>query len=149
MVLAVGVGQIVRGRGGDPVLQLDVLRLAGVAPGVATVVLVMACYAGFLLSVTLHLQGGLSVSRVHAGAIFAMYASGFATASLSWPRVGSSSFRERLPVLGPPAMVSALLGIGLLAATCLALAAVLWAGTGCALIAVRGPRGVAATRLAA
>lgn len=227
--LFVAVERRVAAGGGDPVLQLDVLQSPSVAPGVATVVLVMACYAGFLLSVTLHLQGGLAFSPVHAGAIFAIYASGFATASLSWPRVRSSSFRERLPVLGPPAMGSALLGIGLLAvgggwplsaigpllfvagaghacafsplagrltaavttdraadvsglvitaslvgqvlgvaafgglylaraphgsdhaleATCLALAVVLWAGTGCALLAVRGPRRVAAARVAA
>jgi hypothetical protein len=107
--------RVARG-GGDPVLQLDVLPLSGVATGVATILLVMSCYAGFLLSVTLHLQGALGFSPLHAGAIFAIYASGFAAASLSWPRVRSSLFRERLPVIGPPLMGSALLAIGVLAA---------------------------------
>jgi predicted MFS family arabinose efflux permease len=99
----------------EPVFDLDVLRLPGVAAGFAAVLLIMGSYAGFLLSLTLHLQDGLGFSPLHAGVTFAAYASGFATASLTWTRA-SLAARERLPVIGPLAMGAALLGVGLVAA---------------------------------
>jgi MFS family permease len=98
-----------------PVFDLDVLRLPGVAAGVAAVLVIMGAYAGFLLSLTLHLQGALGFAPLHAGLIFAIYAGGFATASLTWTRA-SAATRERLPVFGPLAMGAALLGVGLIAA---------------------------------
>jgi hypothetical protein len=76
----------------------------------------MSCYAGFLLSLTLYLQDGLRFSPLHAGLIFAVYASGFATVSLTWTRAGSVT-RERLPVLGPLVMGAAILAIGLIASS--------------------------------
>jgi MFS family permease len=93
----------VRARGGQPLLDLGLLRVAGVAGGVGAVVLVMSAYAGLLTSLTLYLQGSLRFSPLHAGLIFAIYATGFATASLAWPRARPSA-RERLPVLGPIGM---------------------------------------------
>jgi hypothetical protein len=72
----------------------------------------MACYSGFLVSLTLHLQGPLGFSALHAGVVFAVYAAGFATASLSWPKLAGVS-RTRLVVLGPLLMATALLGVGL------------------------------------
>ncbi|MQA76567.1 MAG: MFS transporter, partial [Solirubrobacterales bacterium] len=84
----------VRARGDDPLFDLDVLGLPGVAAGVTAVLLVMGAYAGFLLSLTLHLQDGLGFTPLHAGLIFAAYASGFATASLTWTRAGAAA-RER------------------------------------------------------
>jgi hypothetical protein len=104
----------VRSRGGRPLFDLGLLRLAGVAAGVGAVVLVMSAYAGLLISLTLYLQGPLGFTPFHAGLIFAIYATGFATASLTWTRV-SPTARERLPVLGPIVMGAALLGIGLIA----------------------------------
>jgi MFS family permease len=104
------------GRSGrEPLFDIRLLALPSVAAGVAVVVLVMAAYAGFLVSLTIHLQDGLGFSAVHAGLVFAIYASGFATASLTWTRAGAAA-RDRLPVIGPLAMGSALLGVGLLAA---------------------------------
>jgi hypothetical protein len=91
-----------------------VLRLPGVAAGVAAVVLVMGSYAGFLISLTIHLQDGLGFTPLHAGLIFAVYASGFATASLTWTRA-SAAVADRLPVIGPLAMGAMLLGVGLIA----------------------------------
>jgi hypothetical protein len=99
--------------GRPPVCDLTVLTLPGVAAGILSVLLIMGCYAGFLLSLTLHLQGSLGFSALHAGLIFAIYASGFAVASLSWTRAGSSR-RARLPVFGPLVMGAALLGVGLI-----------------------------------
>jgi predicted MFS family arabinose efflux permease len=104
----------VRERRGDPLFDLDVLRLPGVAAGVAAVVLVMGSYAGFLISLTIHLQDGLGFTPLHAGLIFAVYASGFATASLTWTRA-SAAVADRLPVIGSLAMGAMLLGVGLIA----------------------------------
>jgi MFS family permease len=101
-------------RGGDPLLDVRVLGLPGVAAGVAAVMLVMAAYAGFLLSLTLHLQEGLGFTPLHAGLTFAVYAAGFATASLTWTRLGPVG-RSRLPAVGPLAMGASLLAVGLLA----------------------------------
>jgi|SRR5215218_456694 len=103
------------GRGRDPLFDLDVLSLPGIAAGVVGVILVMACYAGFLVSLTLHLQDALGFAPLHAGLIFATYAGGFATVSLTWTRA-SATIRENLPLLGPLAMGAALLGVGLIAA---------------------------------
>jgi MFS family permease len=98
----------------DPVLDIGILRLPSVAAGVLAVLLVMGSYAGFLLSLTLHLKQGLGFSALHAGAVFAAYATGFATASLTWPRAGAA-LRDRLPVVGPLLMAAALLAVGLIA----------------------------------
>jgi hypothetical protein len=88
------------------------LSLPGVATGVLAVLLIMACYSGFLISLTLYLQAALGFSPLHAGATFAIYASGFATASLTWIRV-DASYRNRLPTLGPVVLGAALLALGL------------------------------------
>ncbi len=74
----------------------------------------MACYAGFLVSLTLHLQGSLGFSPFEAGLIFAAYASGFAAASLTWTRAGAT-VRDRLPIAGPLMMATSLLVVGLIA----------------------------------
>jgi predicted MFS family arabinose efflux permease len=99
-------------RGDDPLFDLGLLRGPRVASGVIVVLLVMSCYAGFLVSLTLYLQGGLGFTPLHAGATFAIYAGGFATASLTWTRAGAAA-RARLPMLGPLVMGTAFLGIGL------------------------------------
>jgi MFS family permease len=101
-------------RDDDPLLDLDVLKLPGVAAGVGAIALVMACYTGFLVSLTLHLQGNLGFSPLQAGLIFAAYASGFATASLTWTRAGAT-VRGRLPITGPLVMAAVLLAVGLIA----------------------------------
>jgi MFS family permease len=101
-------------RHGRPVLELGLLRIPGLAAGMAAVLLIMACYSGFLLSLTLHLQSALRFSPLHAGLIFATYATGFATASLTWARFGAGA-RSRLPIIGPLVMGGALLAVGLAA----------------------------------
>jgi MFS family permease len=83
-------------RGGEPLLDLGLLRMLRVASGAIAVLLVMGCYAGFLVSVTLYLQESLGFTPLHAGATFAIYAGGFATASLTWTRARAAT-RARLP----------------------------------------------------
>jgi MFS family permease len=101
-------------RGGHPLLDLDVLRQPGVAAGVTAVMLVMGAYAGFLLSLTLHLQEGLRFTPLRAGLTFAAYATGFATASLTWTRL-RPAVHATLPALGPLLMAVSLLAVGLVA----------------------------------
>jgi predicted MFS family arabinose efflux permease len=95
-----------------PLFDLRILRMPRVAPGVIAVLLGMSCYSGFLVSLTLYLQTGLGFSPIHAGLIFAVYASGFVVASLTWTRA-SPATQKRLPFLGPLAMAAALLAVGL------------------------------------
>ena len=107
-------GQLAR-RGRDPLFDIGVLRQPGVAAGVMAVTVVMACYAGFLVSLTLHLQTGLRFSPLVAGLIFTAYAAGFAVASLTWTRAGLT-VRGRLPAVGCLVMGVSLLGVGVVAA---------------------------------
>jgi MFS family permease len=100
-------------RGAQPLFELAVLGWPGVAAGALAVTVLMGAYAGFLLSLTLRLQDGLGFTAVHAGLVFALYASGFATASLTWPRLGDT-LRARLPLAGPLVMGAALVGVGVL-----------------------------------
>jgi MFS family permease len=97
--------------GTEALFDLSILTLPGVSAGITAVLLVMACYAGFLVAVTLHLQDALRFTPLRAGATFAVYALGFATASLTWSRVAPER-RERLPVIGPLLMGGALLAVG-------------------------------------
>jgi MFS family permease len=101
-------------QGRRPLVDLGLFALASVTAGVASVLLIMASYAGFLLSLTLRLQDGLSFSPLHAGLIFAIYAVGFGAASLTWTRA-PAAIRDRLPVIGPLLMGGSLLAVGLLA----------------------------------
>jgi predicted MFS family arabinose efflux permease len=114
LAVFVAVERRVRGRGGHPSFDLGLLRVPGVAPGVIAVLLVMSAYAGLLMSVTLYLQGPLRFAPLHAGLVFAIYATGFATASLTWTRA-RLTLRSRLPVLGPIVLGVALLAVGLVA----------------------------------
>jgi Major Facilitator Superfamily len=99
-----------------PLLDLRLLDLPGVAAGVLAVLLIMACYSGFLIALTLFIQGEpLAFSPLHAGATFAVYASGFATASLTWTRM-PARYHDGLPVAGPLVMGVALLAVGLVSA---------------------------------
>ncbi|MGI8712489.1 MAG: MFS transporter [Solirubrobacteraceae bacterium] len=101
-------------RAGHPLLELRMFSLPGVAAGLLGVLLLTGCYGGLLLSLTLYLQGALRFSALHAGLVFAIYASGFAVASLTWSR-GQPALRERLPVAGPVIMGGAVLAIGCIA----------------------------------
>jgi hypothetical protein len=103
-----------KSRGSHPLFDVSVLELPGIAAGALAVALVMSCYAGFLLALTLHLQTALRFSPLHAGLIFALYATGFGTASLTWTRV-PRALSQRLPIAGPALMAATLLAIGLLA----------------------------------
>jgi MFS family permease len=101
-------------RTADPVLDLALLRAPGVAWAAVAVATIMGSYAGLLLCLTLHLQDGLGYTPLQAGLTFAIYASGFALASLTWTRA-PAALRRRLPALGALGMAAAIAAIGVLA----------------------------------
>src|SRR6516164_8120801 len=77
-------------RGGDPLLNLAVLRAPGLVPGLAAVAVLMITYGGFLFSFALHLQGGLGDSALRAGLTFAPCALVFGVCGYFWRRLPAS-----------------------------------------------------------
>jgi MFS family permease len=83
----VGVERRIADRGGDPLLNLAVLRAPGLVPGLAAVAVLMITYGGFLFSFALHLQGGLGDSALRAGLTFAPCALVFGACGYFWRRL--------------------------------------------------------------
>ena len=57
----------VAARGGDPLLNLGVLRAPGLPPGLAALAITQLAYGGLLFAFTLYLQAGLGDSALRAG----------------------------------------------------------------------------------
>ena len=74
-------------RGGDPLLNLTVLRAPGLVAGLASVAVLMITYGGFLFSFALHLQAGLGDSALRAGLTFAPCAIAFGLCGYFWRRL--------------------------------------------------------------
>ncbi|MET9648909.1 MFS transporter [Streptomyces sp. JL2001] len=87
-VLAVFLGHESRlaRRGGAPLVAPRVLRLPGMGRAVVRIAAAMAVNAGFLFTLTLHLQGGLGHSALRAGLTFAPAAVVFGVVGLTWRR---------------------------------------------------------------
>ncbi len=105
-----GFERAVAARGGDPLLNLGVLRAPGLATGLGTLLAVMASYGGFLFVFTLHLQAGLGQSALRAGLSYIPLAGMFGLAGYFWRRLPSRVH----PVLVPTGLVlvaAAYLGI--------------------------------------
>jgi MFS family permease len=83
----VSVERRIADRGGDPLLNLAVLRAPGLVPGLAAVAVLMITYGGFLFSFALHLQGGLGDSALRAGLTFAPCALVFGACGYFWRRL--------------------------------------------------------------
>ena len=84
-------------RGGDPLLNLAVLRAPGLVPGLAAVAVLMITYGGFLFSFALHLQAGLGDSALRAGLTFAPCALVFGFCGYFWRRLPSASHQLLAP----------------------------------------------------
>jgi hypothetical protein len=74
-------------RGGDPLLNLAVLRVSGMRSGLATLAAGMIAYGGFLFAIGLELQGGLGDSALHAGLTIAPAAAAFGLCGFYWRRL--------------------------------------------------------------
>ena len=83
----VGVERRIADRGGDPLLNLAVLRAPGLVPGLAAVAVLMITYGGFLFSFALHLQAGLGEDALRAGLTFAPCALVFGACGFFWRRL--------------------------------------------------------------
>jgi EmrB/QacA subfamily drug resistance transporter len=88
----------VAARGGDPLLDLRVLRYRGLASGLLTLALGMCAYGGYLFALTIHLQVGLGNSAMATGLTFAPAAVAFGIVSFSWRRLPERSHAWLTPV---------------------------------------------------
>lgn len=77
----------VAARGGDPLLNLRVLRSPGLGSGLASLIMAMTAYGGFLFSLSLHLQAGLGDSALRSGLTFAPAAAAFGLLGFYWRRL--------------------------------------------------------------
>jgi EmrB/QacA subfamily drug resistance transporter len=100
--------------GGDPLIDLGLLRRAPVALGLTSVAAQMVAYGGFLFALTLHLQGGLGESPLRSGLTFGPYALGFAVTSLAAPMLPPQLVR-RVAAGGLVAMALGYFDLALLA----------------------------------
>ena len=119
-VLAAGfvlIERRVAARGGDPLLNLAVLRAPALPSGLVTLAATQIAYGGLLFAYTLHLQAGLGESALRAGLSYLPFAAVFGLAGYNW---------RRLPAAARRVLVPAGLTVGILAY--LALAAGLHAG---------------------
>lgn len=96
--------------GGSPLIPGRVLRLPGVAMGIAALFAVLAVFGGFFFTLALHLQGGLGESALRAGLTFAPAGLAFALVSLNWQRIGSRG-QPALIIGGFAANAAALLAL--------------------------------------
>ncbi|MBO4273398.1 MFS transporter [Microbispora triticiradicis] len=101
-------------RGGDPLLNVDVLRVTGMPSGLVTLVALMVAYGGFLFTFALHLQSVLGESPLRAGLTFLPMAAAFGLGSFYWRRL-PRRIHHLLPAAG--------LALNVLGASCLAVSA--------------------------
>jgi MFS family permease len=99
--------------GRSPLIPGRVLRLPGVAMGIAALFAVLAVFGGFFFTLALHLQGGLGESALRAGLTFAPAGLAFALVSLNWQRIGGGS-QQALIIGGFAANAAGLLALALL-----------------------------------
>jgi MFS family permease len=114
VALAVGFVRIERSiaaRGGDPLLDLGVLRAPGMTSGLVALAAGMIGYGGFLFSLTLHLQLGLGDSALRAGLTFAPAAAAFGAMGYWWRRL-PARYHYALTPVGFVLSTVAYLGLG-------------------------------------
>ncbi|WP_187283952.1 MFS transporter [Streptomyces sp. adm13(2018)] len=84
-------------RGGAPLISPRVLRLPGMGRAVLWIAVSMGVNAGFLFTLTLHLQGGLGHSALRAGLTFGPAAVVFGVVGLTWRRLPTRFHRALIP----------------------------------------------------
>ena len=101
------------GRGGAPIVPGRLLRLPGVAPGIAALFVNMTLFGGFFFAIALQLQSGLGESALRAGLTFAPAAASFGLVSLNWQRL-PARLRPGLIVAGFTVAAAGMLGVAAL-----------------------------------
>lgn len=87
LILAAVLVQVERrvaGTGGDPLLNLDVLRAPGLPSGAITLACMQLAIGGFLFSFTLHLQAGQGESPLEAALTWLPFAATFGAVGYFW-----------------------------------------------------------------
>ena len=87
----------VAARGGDPLLNLDVLRAPGLAPALAALAVTQLAYGGLLFAFTLYLQAGLGDSALRAGLTYVPMAATFGLVGYCWRRLPAGARRIIVP----------------------------------------------------
>ncbi|MFD5077912.1 MFS transporter [Streptomyces sp. NPDC058371] len=85
-------------RGGAPLIAPRVLRHPGIGVAIFRIAAVMAVNGGFLFAVTLHIQGGLGYTALHAGLTFTPTAVAFGLVGLTWRSWPDMWQRALIPV---------------------------------------------------
>ncbi|MFI1655294.1 MFS transporter [Streptomyces sp. NPDC020472] len=98
-------------RGGTPLIAPRVLRIPGMGRAVLWISVAMGVNAGFLFTLTLHLQGGLGHSALRAGLTFGPAAAVFGAVGLTWRRRPARLHRALVPA-GFLLAAAALLAVG-------------------------------------
>src|SRR5690349_7968423 len=121
-VLAAGfvlIERRVAARGGDPLLNLAVLRAPALPSGLVTLAATQIAYGGLLFAYTLHLQAGLGESALRAGLSYLPFAAVFGLAGYNWRRLPGAARRVLVPagltvgILAYLALAAGLHGAGL------------------------------------
>jgi MFS family permease len=102
--------------GREPLIDPALLIRPGVRAGLAGIFTLHASYGGLLFTTALYLQHFLHQSPLRSGLIFAAYAAGFATASLTWTRL-PAAWQPRLPQAAFAAFTAAALLLAWLTGT--------------------------------
>ncbi|MEU7788630.1 MFS transporter [Amycolatopsis sp. NPDC049159] len=104
---------VVERRVRDPLVDLAVLKIRGVAPGLATLAAGVASYGGFLFCVSLHLQSGLGKTAMAAGLAMAPGGIVFGLCGFFWNRLPQRVHAWLTPCgYGGSAIAYALLAVG-------------------------------------
>ena len=87
----------VAARGGDPLLNLAVLRAPALPSGLATLAVTQVGYGGLLFTFTLYLQEGLGQSALRTGLSYLPMAATFGLAGYNWRRLPAAAQRVIVP----------------------------------------------------
>src|SRR6266566_314357 len=87
----------VAARGGDPLLNLAVLRAPALPSGLVTLAATQIAYGGLLFAYTLHLQAGLGQSALRAGLSYLPFAGVFGLAGYNSRRLPAATRRVLVP----------------------------------------------------
>ncbi len=94
----VTVERRIAARGGDPLLNLAVLRAPGIASGLTTLSCMQATYGGFLFIFTLHLQAGLGESALRAGLTYVPMGAAFGLVGFYWRTLPDRMHHTLMPI---------------------------------------------------
>ncbi len=124
-VMFVVVERTVAARGGDPLLNLAVLRARALPSGLVTLAFTQVGYGGLLFAFTLHLQAGLGQSALRAGLSYLPMVTVFGLAGYHWRRLPAAARRVLVPA---GLAISAVAYLGLAAGLYTSVGALTWTG---------------------